>query len=69
MFSIPISIEDKTFERAMLDLGASNNVMPHHIYEQLSMGPIHPTNITIQLADKSTVKPVGLVEDVLVRVG
>ena len=47
MFSIPISIEDMTFDKAMLDLGASINVMPHHIFEQLLVGPIHPTNITI----------------------
>ncbi|KAK9143489.1 hypothetical protein Syun_012889 [Stephania yunnanensis] len=52
----------------MCDLGASINVMPLSIYETLHAGPLEETGIVIQLADRSVVRPVGVLEDVLVRV-
>jgi len=57
------------FENAMLDLGASINVMPLSIFKSLSLGPLQPTGVVIQLANRSVAHPAGLVDDVLVRVG
>ena len=68
MFSIPIVIGNKKFDKAMLDLGASINVLPSSIYESLALGPLIKTGIVIQLADGSSVYPRGVVEDVLVKV-
>ncbi|XP_057451945.1 uncharacterized protein LOC130743734 [Lotus japonicus] len=68
-FSVPCVIGDTKFENAMLDLGASINVMPMSIFKSLSLGPLKPTGVVIQLANRSTEHPVGWVEDVLVRVG
>ena len=52
----------------MLDLGASINVMPLSIYKSLSLGPLQPTSVVIQLANRSVTHPTGFIEDVLVRV-
>ncbi|XP_022635852.1 uncharacterized protein LOC106758260 [Vigna radiata var. radiata] len=69
MFCIPCVIGNNKFENAMLDLGASINVMPLSIYKSLSLGPLQPTGVVIQLANRSVTHPTGYIEDVLVRVG
>ncbi|XP_074278683.1 uncharacterized protein LOC141602278 [Silene latifolia] len=68
MFTIPCSIGDKSFTHAMLDLGASINVMPYALYETLGLPPLNKTDVVIQLADCSNIYPKGMVEDVLVEV-
>ena len=68
MFTIPCKIGNTRFERAMLDLGASINVMPYSIYASFNLGPLEETGVIIQLADRSNTYPRGVVEDVLVKV-
>ncbi|RDY10530.1 hypothetical protein CR513_04931, partial [Mucuna pruriens] len=68
IFSVPCTIGDCTFADAMLDLGASINVMPTSIYKSLNCGDLEPTGMTIQLANRSVVQPLGVLEDVLVQV-
>ncbi|RDX82292.1 hypothetical protein CR513_36928, partial [Mucuna pruriens] len=68
IFSIPCTIGDCTFADAMLNLGASINVMPTSIYKSLKFGDLEPTRMTIQLANRSVVQPLGILEDVLVQV-
>ncbi|XP_057791181.1 uncharacterized protein LOC131008311 [Salvia miltiorrhiza] len=63
-----IRVSNKTVERAMLDLGASINVMPYSVYKDLQLGPLKDTRVIIQLANRSTAYPKGVVEDVLVKV-
>nr|KYP47318.1 hypothetical protein KK1_031048 [Cajanus cajan] len=67
-FCIPCIIDNNKFENAMLDLGASINVMPLSIFKSLSLGPMQPTGVVIQLANRSVTHPTGFIEDVLVRV-
>ena len=55
-------------EQALLDLGASVNLLPFSVYQQLGLGELKPTCITLQLADRSVTTPRGIVEDVLVQV-
>ncbi|XP_074311405.1 uncharacterized protein LOC141647197 [Silene latifolia] len=50
------------------DLGASINVMPYARYETLGFPPLNKTDVVIQLADRSSIYPRGMVEDVLVEV-
>ncbi|XP_074293810.1 uncharacterized protein LOC141620976 [Silene latifolia] len=69
MFAIPCTIGDLRFEKAMLDLGASINVIPYAIYEKLKLRPLKDTSVVIQLADRSSVYPKGVVENVMVGVG
>ncbi|RDX76710.1 hypothetical protein CR513_43275, partial [Mucuna pruriens] len=68
IFSVPCTIGDCSFTDAMLDLGASINVMPTSIYRALNFGDLEPTGMTIQLANRSIVQPLGVLEDVLVQV-
>ena len=53
---------------ALCDLGAGVSVMPHSLYKKLGLGEYSPTSITLQMADKSTKQPVGMIEDVLLRI-
>ncbi|XP_023757294.2 uncharacterized protein LOC111905789 [Lactuca sativa] len=68
MFAIPCTIGDLHVESAMLDLGASINVMPYSVFQSLNVGPLEETGVIIQLADKSSVFPRSMLEDVLVQV-
>ena len=51
-----------------MDLGASVNLLPYSVYVELGLGELEPTNITLQLADRSMKIPRGIVKDVLVQV-
>ena len=55
-------------EKALLDLGASVNLLPYSMYKQLGLGELKPTSITLSLADKSIKIPKGATEDVLIQV-
>ncbi|KAH9686698.1 hypothetical protein KPL70_014461 [Citrus sinensis] len=68
MFTIPYKISSVRVEKAMLDLGASINVMPRSIYSSLNVGALKETGVIIQLADRSNAYPDGVLEDVLVQV-
>ncbi|XP_074304699.1 uncharacterized protein LOC141639486 [Silene latifolia] len=68
MFTIPCSIGEKDFTHAILDLGASINVMPYNLYETLGLPPLLKIDVVIQLVDRSNIYPKGMVEDVLVKV-
>ena len=52
-FAIPCTIGNSQFDDAMLDLGASINVMPTSIFNSLALGPLQETGVTIQLANRS----------------
>ncbi|XP_022863679.1 uncharacterized protein LOC111383764, partial [Olea europaea var. sylvestris] len=54
-FTIPCIIGNTRFEKAMLDLGASINVMPYSIYAYLNLGSLNKTGVIIQHADRSNV--------------
>ncbi|XP_023750950.2 uncharacterized protein LOC111899330 [Lactuca sativa] len=68
IFAIPCTIGDLHVESAMLDLGASINVIPYSVFQSLNVGPLEKMGVIIQLADKSSVSPRGVLEDVLVQV-
>ena len=53
MLTVPISINGSKFGKEMLDLGASINIIPTSLCETLKLGPLQPSNISIQLADRS----------------
>ncbi|XP_027096167.1 uncharacterized protein [Coffea arabica] len=67
MFAIPCKIGHSGVKNAMIDLGASINVMPKSIYDSLNLGPLKEMGIIIQLADRTCAYPDGIVEDVLVQ--
>ena len=66
--TISVNIRGTSIDKALLDLGASVNLLPYSVYKQLGLGELKPTNITLSLADRSVKIPKGIVEDVLVKV-
>ena len=66
--TIPCTIGNSIFEKALCDLGASINLMPLSIFKRLGLGEARPTTVTLQLADRSLKHPRGVIEDVLVKV-
>ena len=68
MFTVPCKIGNIKIEKAMLDLGASINVMPRSIYNLMNIGPLKETGVIIQLADRSNAYPDGVLEDILVQI-
>ena len=55
-------------EKALVDLGASINLMPYSLFKKLGFGELKPTRMSLQLADRSVKLPRGVIEDVLVKV-
>ena len=66
--TISVNIGGTYVEKALLDLGASVNILPYSVYKQLGLGELKPTTITLSLVDKSIKIPKGTIEDVLVQV-
>ena len=66
--TVSCNIGNFRIQQALLDLGASVNLLPYSVYEQLGLGELKPTKVTLQLADRSIKKPRGIVEDVLVQI-
>ncbi|CAL8089123.1 unnamed protein product [Prunus armeniaca] len=67
-FSIPCIVSDFKFQKAVLDLGVSINLMPHYIYVKLNLGELQATFVSIQLAVRTIRYPKGILKDVLVKV-
>jgi len=65
---IPCSIGEVAVGKALIDLGASINLMPLSMCRRLGEIEIMPTRMTLQLADRSITRPYGVIEDVLVKV-
>ncbi|XP_019228434.1 PREDICTED: uncharacterized protein LOC109209582 [Nicotiana attenuata] len=68
-FIISCTIGARDFARALCDNGASINLMPLAIYKQPGLGMPRHTSIRLQMANRSIKRPVGIVDDVLVKVG
>ncbi|XP_074277050.1 uncharacterized protein LOC141600704 [Silene latifolia] len=68
-FSIPCTIRTVHIERALCDLGASISLMPLKIFKKLKDYDLSPTRVSLQLADRSVRHPIGLVEDIPLKVG
>ena len=67
-FTIPCVIHNHKVDKALLDLGSSVNLIPYSIFKEFALGELIPTNVTLQLADRSERLPKGIVEDVLVKI-
>ncbi|RVW84861.1 Retrovirus-related Pol polyprotein from transposon 17.6 [Vitis vinifera] len=66
--TISVMIGGKVVEKALLDLGASVNLLPYSVYKQLGLGELKPTSITLSLADRSVKIPRGHQEKCLLEV-
>ncbi|XP_050876643.1 uncharacterized protein LOC127080359 [Lathyrus oleraceus] len=66
--TIPCTIGDRKFKKALTNLGASVSLMPLSIYKKLGIGTVQDTRMTLQFADHSVRRPYGIMEDVLVKI-
>ncbi|RYQ95428.1 hypothetical protein Ahy_B08g090709 [Arachis hypogaea] len=68
-FHIPCAIGETMFDKGFYDLGASINLMPLSLMKKLQINELMSTDVVIRLADKTQKQAVGVVENVLVKVG
>ncbi|GJT16875.1 reverse transcriptase domain-containing protein [Tanacetum coccineum] len=68
-FLIPCDFPEMDECLALADLGASINLMPLSVWKKLSLPELTPTCMTLELADRSISRPIGIAEDVYVKVG
>nr|GFA16730.1 reverse transcriptase domain-containing protein [Tanacetum cinerariifolium] len=68
-FLIPCEFPGMDECLALADLGASINLMPLSMWEGISLSKLTLTCMTLELADRSVSKPIGIAKDVSVKVG
>ncbi|GJZ10171.1 reverse transcriptase domain-containing protein, partial [Tanacetum coccineum] len=68
-FLIPCDFPGMDECLALADLGASINLMPLSVWKKLSLPELTPTCMTLELADLSISQPIGITEDVDIKVG
>ncbi|GJX77818.1 ribonuclease H-like domain-containing protein [Tanacetum coccineum] len=67
-FLIPCALQELKRTSALADSGASINLLPYSIYKKLELEALTPTRMTLELANRSISHPMGIAEDVVVRV-
>ncbi|XP_019264448.1 PREDICTED: uncharacterized protein LOC109242075 [Nicotiana attenuata] len=67
-FTISCAIGLTSFAKALCDLGASINLIPYDVFKKLGLGNSRPTIMKLLMADRTFKKPLGVIEDVLVKV-
>nr|GEY05552.1 reverse transcriptase domain-containing protein [Tanacetum cinerariifolium] len=68
-FLIPCDFPRMAECLALANLGASINLMPWSVWKSLSLPDLTPTCMTLELAGRLISRPVGVAEDVYVKVG
>nr|GEW71055.1 reverse transcriptase domain-containing protein [Tanacetum cinerariifolium] len=68
-FLIPCDFPGMDECLALADLDASINLMPLSVWNKLSLPELTPTLMTLKLADRSISRPIGVTEDVFIKVG
>jgi len=67
-FAIPCVIGSETIDKALCDLGASVSLFHLSLFKRIEIGELKPTEMTLKLADCSTIQVVGFVEDIPVKI-
>ncbi|XP_070017964.1 uncharacterized protein [Nicotiana sylvestris] len=67
-FTIPCTIGSADFAKALSDLGAGINLMPYFVFKTLGIGQSRDTSMRLQMANRTMKRPLGIINDVLVRV-
>ncbi|GJW03800.1 reverse transcriptase domain-containing protein [Tanacetum coccineum] len=67
-FLIQCALQELDRTSDLANSGARINLLPHSIYKQLGLEALTPTRMTLELANYSVTHPIGIAEDVVVRV-
>ncbi|XP_058742365.1 uncharacterized protein LOC131614837 [Vicia villosa] len=65
--TLPVTIGNIYFDNALVDLGSSVNLLPLSAVKKIKDLHLNPTTMKLQLADKSTTKPIGVMKEVMVK--
>nr|GFB83697.1 hypothetical protein [Tanacetum cinerariifolium] len=65
---ISVMVGNITITKALLDLGASINILPASLINKYDLGTLRKTDTIISLADRSTKIPRGILGDVIMKV-
>ncbi|XP_016192500.1 uncharacterized protein LOC107633379 [Arachis ipaensis] len=68
-FILSCTIDNRTLDKALYDLGASINLMPLSLMKKLAIEEVKPTRMSLQMADRSLKIPNEVVENLLVKIG
>nr|GFB30025.1 reverse transcriptase domain-containing protein [Tanacetum cinerariifolium] len=68
-FLIPCNFNKTLSCNALADLGASINLMLYSLYVKLSLKTLKPNKMSVRLADRSLQYPIGIAENMIVKVG
>ncbi|XP_015955094.1 uncharacterized protein LOC107479479 [Arachis duranensis] len=67
-FFLPCTIGNISIDKVLCDLGASINLIPYSMMRRLCIEEVKPTQMSLELVDKSVVLPKGVIENLLVKV-
>lgn len=68
-FTLPCSLGPLVFKNCLCDLGTSVSLMLLSISKKLGFSKYKPSNISLNLADRSIRLPHGLLEDLPIKIG
>ncbi|XP_071712821.1 uncharacterized protein [Rutidosis leptorrhynchoides] len=66
--TVPCSFNNSRIYQALADTGASINLMPYSLYKRLGLEELTPTKMSIYLADSSFNYPMGIAENIPVKI-
>ncbi|KAG2277056.1 hypothetical protein Bca52824_059611 [Brassica carinata] len=69
MFTLPCYLGKLTFDDALVDSGASVNVISMEMMKSLGIGSMEPNTSSLQFGDSSSTTPIGLIKDFPLKIG
>ena len=69
MFTLPCNLGKFTFDDALVDSGASVNVISMEMMKSLGIESMEPNTSSLQFGDSSSTTPIGLIKDFRLKIG
>jgi hypothetical protein len=64
--TVTVQIQGNTFSNTLVDLGETINIMTKETWEMLGSTNLRPTPTVLELVIRSTLRPEGILEDVVI---
>ncbi|CAM8999235.1 unnamed protein product [Rhodiola kirilowii] len=68
-FTVTCGVGETLIHHCLIDLGADINAMPYSPYCSLRLGPLKLPKLLVELGNTSRIRPVDLLEDLILHVG
>ena len=66
--TVTVQIGSTQISNVLVDLGATINIMTIETVRKVGLTNIRPTPTVLELADRSTIKPEGILDDLVISV-